>query len=91
MVKIVWEGEPHPEFDELAEKECQKLLDEGLGCPGDLIFHTIFLDSMEEGRAIDVFGVDGDDRFHLEYIPVLEWVTFDNEGNEIIRTKACET
>lgn len=69
MIKVKWDGPAHPEFHDLIVEEVDWLLENGLPEVADLIFHSIWLDNGDpHGRTIMLFGADGDEAVHAEYI-----------------------
>jgi hypothetical protein len=83
---LKWEGDPHPEFEKLVREEIDGLLDRGLGCAADLMFHTIELDHDQptgEGPVIMLSGKCGDLTFYAEYVAEPEIVTIKNWSQQI--------
>lgn len=73
--EIKWDGEPHPEFEDIIQKEVGELLENGLARASDLIFHHIWLEDDPEGPTIFVCGAEGDEAFHVEYLPSCKMVS----------------
>jgi hypothetical protein len=51
---------------ERVEREILELLDDGLACAADLMFHSVLFTDALEGPGATVWGVAGDEDFHVE-------------------------
>lgn len=70
--EIVWHGAYHDGMNEVVRDDILKSLTR-LKKPSDLITHTIFLSDDMDGPSVSVWGEEGDDRFHAEYIDQTKW------------------
>lgn len=82
MYQFIWKNEYPKDLEEFiltqVYSECQDLLACGLSDPSHLIFHTVFLEEDYEGKAVSIYGKEGDTGiFYCEYIPEIRWVTYD--------------
>lgn len=52
-----------------------------LKVPSDLVRHAVFFGDDMDGPCVSVWGEEGDDRFHAEYLEKAEWVTLSEWDN----------
>ena len=76
-VNIVWHDEPPSieGIDWIVLEDCSRNL-KSMTSISDIIFHTIFLKNNE---VINVWGHDGDEVLHCEFIPSVDWSGEDDE------------
>ena len=76
-VNIVWHDEPPSieGIDWIVLEDCSRNL-KSMTSVSDIIFHTIFLKNNE---VFNVWGHDGDEDFHCEFIPSVDWSGEDDE------------
>lgn len=71
---VEWHGDrPAADVVRQTEGEIQELLDDGLKGAESLMMHTVILDKPLEGPVVLVWGVEGDTRFHAEYVENPDW------------------
>lgn len=76
-IELAWDGDaPSAEVQAKVVTDIRTRLG-GLYKPSDLIFHTVWLTDDDEGPSVFVYGKEGSDKFHCDYLPVTEW----SEGN----------
>lgn len=52
--------------------------------PWNLLTHTVFLGpSMDEGPAVHMWGVEGDDHFNCQWLDEIEWVSLKDWDDEV--------
>ncbi len=77
-ITLVWDGEYPAGIEDVVVSDIRVSLP-SLGCPEDLMIHTVFLSEDMRGPSVLVAGMDGSPYFHCVYFPSTEWV--DGEGN----------
>ena len=66
---FVWHGfPPTDEWRERAQVEAKQLLEGGLACASDLVFHDVWDNHPDERPRIIMWGRKGDSKFHVEYL-----------------------
>lgn len=88
-IKLRWTNEPKgnkQEVEDAIRKDLSssfysKIADK----PWNLLTHTVFLGpSMDEGPAVHMWGVEGDDHFNCEWLDDIEWVSLKDWGDDEI-------
>ena len=71
MIELEWHGpEPTDEWRERAVEEALELEEDGLSKAEDLVFHDVWDDSPDDRPRIFMYGKDGDNRIHVDFITV---------------------
>lgn len=77
---IIWEGALRPNDEELKQviEEVEEIA-EKMESPASLMFHTVLLGSIDDGPAVVVNGMEGDDsNFYATYYREIEWEGIDH-------------
>lgn len=81
--EVVWHKTPPEGVEKTVREDILRSLG-ALSVPERLITHTIPLGDDWHGPCVSVWGEEGDDHFHAEYLEKAEWVTIgdadENEG-----------
>lgn len=87
-VKLRWTNEPKGNKEEVEaaiRKDLSSSMYAGIvNRPWDLLTHTVFLGpSMDEGPAVHMWGVEGDDHFNCQWLDEINWVSLKDwdDGN----------
>lgn len=73
---IVWVSEKVPQIEEYeiyVFPELEKAM-EKLEKAEDLIFHTIFIGSSNDGPIVMAYGKENDQNIYLDYLDDVEWI-----------------
>jgi len=79
-IKLRWVNEPKDDLAAVEEAIRQDLSSSFysniVDKPWNLLTHTVFLGpSMDEGPAVHMWGVEGDDHFSCQWLDEIEWIS----------------
>lgn len=73
--ELIWHGDYPAAIVERVRADIADELDDRLGDASDLCFHTVFLgEDMETSPIVTVWGEEGSQALHCEYVEKPEWV-----------------
>lgn len=81
-MKLTWHKTPEEKIVELEDMVKEDVARLDIEVPGRLVFHHVFLTRDHDGPLVFVWGVEGDDAFHCEYVEHTEWATSEIEPDE---------
>jgi len=79
-MKLEWHNTDPAKANELVgitTTDLERLMEDLEGDPSKLVFHHIFLTRDYDGPCVFVWGEEGSDAFHCEYVEKPEWKTSD--------------
>ena len=80
---IVWASEKFPQVEETARYVLPEIetISEKIEKAEDLIFHTIFIGTSQDGPIVMAYGKENDPNIYLDYLDDVEWINI-GENND---------
>lgn len=78
-MKLTWHKTPSEKIAELEDIVREDVARLDIEVPGKLVFHHVLLTRDHDGPLVFVWGKEGDDAFHCEYVENPEWTTSEVE------------